>query len=330
MLTDPEEIMDALAAAFGAEDVKWKPQVVSGNRALAVPFVDARAIMGRLDEVLGITNWATQYEVLPNNCVKCILSLRIGGEWIAKEDVGNPSEQPDEGDRTKAAFSDALKRSAVNWGIGRYLYRARHAWYDYDVQKKRFVNTPPLPPGPQPRHQRQPEARVRTPQEANGRSRQQAPAEQPAAQRSFYQKLKEYDAKLTAEGLCKAGDLVKHVAAALTHAGISNSDMSTWGATEIMLARGATEQFLALRREAQECPPASGKISLYETIQMTEEDMIQAGLCQAGELVDFLVRRLGRSIPGHVTQWSDDHREEVDHAIAQFQESMSIPDEGTI
>jgi hypothetical protein len=42
-------------------------------------------------------------------------------------DVGGPSEQPDEGDRVKAAFSDALKRAAVKFGIGRYLYRLPHA-----------------------------------------------------------------------------------------------------------------------------------------------------------------------------------------------------------
>ena len=43
-------------------------------------------------------------------------------------DVGAPSEQPDGGDRLKAAFSDALKRAAVKFGIGRYLYRLPQQW----------------------------------------------------------------------------------------------------------------------------------------------------------------------------------------------------------
>ena len=35
--------------------------------------------------------------------------LRLGDEWVTKVDVGGPSEQPDGGDRLKAAFSDVLK-----------------------------------------------------------------------------------------------------------------------------------------------------------------------------------------------------------------------------
>jgi hypothetical protein len=34
-----------------------------------------------------------------------------------RTDVGSRSEQPDGGDRLKAAFSDALKRAAVKFGI---------------------------------------------------------------------------------------------------------------------------------------------------------------------------------------------------------------------
>src|SRR5262245_34672485 len=42
----------ALAAPFDPLDVHWKPKAVSGNRALAVPYLDARAIMDRLDSVV--------------------------------------------------------------------------------------------------------------------------------------------------------------------------------------------------------------------------------------------------------------------------------------
>jgi hypothetical protein len=77
--------------------------------------------------------------------VVCELRCRIGGEWISKTDVGSPSEQPDVGDRMKAAFSDALKRAAVKFGIGRYLYRQPAQWADWDPAKKRFAR-PPYPP----------------------------------------------------------------------------------------------------------------------------------------------------------------------------------------
>jgi hypothetical protein len=139
-------LMSALAAPFAADEVKFKPGVVSGNRALALPYVDARAIQDRLDEVLGVDGWQDEYQPLPDGSVICKLRCRIGGDWLVKSDVGSPSEQPDGGDRLKAAFSDALKRAAVKFGIGRYLYRLPSAWCDWDPSKRRFLKTPTMPP----------------------------------------------------------------------------------------------------------------------------------------------------------------------------------------
>src|SRR4051812_32489961 len=146
-----EELTEALAAPFNPREVRFKPGVVSGNRALALVYVDARVIQDRLDEVLGVAGWQDEYECLPDGSVVCRLRLRLGDEWITKMDVGGQSEQPDEGDRRKAAFSDALKRAAVKFGIGRYLYRLVGQWVDYDPHKKQFTRTPALPPSALPR-----------------------------------------------------------------------------------------------------------------------------------------------------------------------------------
>lgn len=142
--TPAHDIAAELSAPFHPSELSWKPGAVSGNRALALPYVTARAVMDRLDEVLGVANWKDDYDILPDGCAVCRLSLRIDGEWITKQDVGGPSEQTDAGDRRKAAFSDALKRTAVKFGIGRYLYRAPQQWCDYDNAKKRFVTRPTL------------------------------------------------------------------------------------------------------------------------------------------------------------------------------------------
>src|SRR5207248_8554950 len=103
-------IGEQLAAPFPLGEVQFKPGAVSGNRALALAYVDARSVQDRLDAVLGIDGWQDDYQTLPDGSVVCKLRLRIGDEWITKTDVGGQSEQPDGGDRTKAAFSDALKR----------------------------------------------------------------------------------------------------------------------------------------------------------------------------------------------------------------------------
>src|SRR5437588_1917437 len=151
MTADVESLTQQLLAPFESNEVKFKPAVVTGNRALALPYVDARVIQDRLDEVLGVAGWQDEYECLPDGSVVCRLRLRLGGEWVTKMDVGSPSEQPDEHDRLKAAFSDALKRAAVKFGIGRYLYRLQAQWADYDPQKRQFVRTPALPASALPR-----------------------------------------------------------------------------------------------------------------------------------------------------------------------------------
>jgi len=137
--TSHDQVMEALASPFENNEIRHKPGVVSGNRALAIPYVDARAIQDRLDLALGLINWQDEYECLADGAVICRLRVRIGDEWIVKVDVGGPSDQPDEGDRRKAAFSDALKRAAVKFGIGRYLYRQTPQWLDFDPVRKQFV-----------------------------------------------------------------------------------------------------------------------------------------------------------------------------------------------
>jgi len=155
---DPRRVAELLAAPFEAVAIHWKPAVVSGNRAMALPYLDARAVQDRLDSVVGVEGWQDHYEVLPDGSAVCSLRVRIGADWICKVDVGAPSEQPDEGDRRKAAFSDALKRAAVKFGIGRYLYRLPRQWADYDPHKRQFVRVPALPPSALPKPKPRPQA----------------------------------------------------------------------------------------------------------------------------------------------------------------------------
>jgi hypothetical protein len=159
-------LIGQLSRPFDPKEVKWKPAVVQGNRALALAYIDARVVQDRLDEVLGVENWQDDYEVLADNSVVCNLRLRLGEEWLTKVDVGSPSEQPDGGDRMKAAFSDALKRAAVKFGVGRYLYRLPSQWVDYDPVKRSFVRVPSLPPFALPKnHELHPEANSLPPRE---------------------------------------------------------------------------------------------------------------------------------------------------------------------
>lgn len=144
-MTDTE-LRAALCEPFPAEAIGWKAQSVKNNRALAVAYIDARDVMRRLDDVLGPLNWTDDYTALADGSIMCRLSVRLpGGDWVTKCDVGGASDQPDAGDRLKAAFSDALKRAAVKLGVGRYIYEMPHSWVDYDPAKKQIVSPPQIP-----------------------------------------------------------------------------------------------------------------------------------------------------------------------------------------
>ncbi len=143
--TDTRAIQEALAQPFSREHVKCKPGAISGARALVLWFVDARAVMERLDSVLGIENWKDSYTFLDAGAVLCRLAIRLDGEWIVKEDVGGASEQPDAGDRIKAAVSDSLKRAAVHFGVGRFLYSLPLLWAPWDAKARKFAMVPQLP-----------------------------------------------------------------------------------------------------------------------------------------------------------------------------------------
>ena len=145
MNVDSKQLSLALTAPFPLEAIHFKPLSVKGNRALAAAFIDARAVMQRLDCVFGVGGWQDAYQIVNGGSVVCTLSVKVDGEWIDKTDVGSPSEQPDDGDKLKAAFSDALKRAAIKLGIGRYLYRLPRQWVDYDPQTRQFVRPPTLP-----------------------------------------------------------------------------------------------------------------------------------------------------------------------------------------
>ena len=118
---DAKDIFAALKAPFLDKDLEWRVQsggIKNGNPwALILCYVDARAVMDRLDEVLGGENWQDEYIHLSGG-VECQLHFKVGGEWLFKTD-GSPETAVE---AFKGGYSKALVRCAVKLGIGRYLY----------------------------------------------------------------------------------------------------------------------------------------------------------------------------------------------------------------
>ena len=129
-MKEMSDIAAALAAPFDVSEIKFRPGPKSrdGKSALALAYIDARNVMDRLDEVMGVDNWGTRYTVVdqPSKAVECQLTLHFDDRWVTKSDVGFPNDGKDADNNSsahlKAAYSDALKRAAVQFGIGRFLY----------------------------------------------------------------------------------------------------------------------------------------------------------------------------------------------------------------
>ena len=79
--------------------------------------------MNRLDEVLGPENWWDDFVPLEHSVI-CRLTIRLpDGTILTKCDAGGYAGLADPGDDDKSGFADAFKRTAVKFGVGRYLYR---------------------------------------------------------------------------------------------------------------------------------------------------------------------------------------------------------------
>lgn len=123
-----------LSAPFPGNAVHWRAQTLNreGTSAMALAYIDARDVMDRLDAVCGPENWQDSYSETPKGRLICTLSIRIGDEWIYKSDGAGDTDV--EGD--KGAISDALKRAAVKWGVGRYLYDMPVTWAECETYEK--------------------------------------------------------------------------------------------------------------------------------------------------------------------------------------------------
>lgn len=98
---------------------KWRVQSFSKNKpsASCVAYVDARDVARRLDEACGVGNWQDDYKSI-GNLLFCGIGVKVDNEWIWKWDTGTESNMEAE----KGHVSDAFKRAAVKWGVGRFLY----------------------------------------------------------------------------------------------------------------------------------------------------------------------------------------------------------------
>jgi hypothetical protein len=170
--------LSRLAAPFPPEQISWRVGATNGDKTkgLALAYIDARDVMRRLDDVVGPSGWQSEFIETPKGRVICRIGIDCGGRWVWKSDGAGDSDVEAE----KGAISDALKRAAVHWGIGRYLYDMPATWVQIEQRGKTSVISD---------HEYQRLARVagaaggERPTPANPQPRPQPPPIRPAAER---------------------------------------------------------------------------------------------------------------------------------------------------
>jgi len=128
-----DDVFGRLAAPFPVEIIHWRVGSTTnkregrtypaGTKAIALAYIDSRDVMDRLDAVVGPGCWQAEFSA-HGTATLCRIGIKVDGEWVWKSDGAGQTQV--EGD--KGQFSDALKRAAVHWGIGRYLYSLESPW----------------------------------------------------------------------------------------------------------------------------------------------------------------------------------------------------------
>lgn len=118
-------MFEDLAEPFPPSRVHWRVgKTFDNGTGIVLAYLDARDVMNRLDEVVGPANWADHYSETQSGRVICELGIRMAEEdsrMVWKSDgAGSTSFEGEKG-----GISDAFKRAAVKWGIGRYLYECK-------------------------------------------------------------------------------------------------------------------------------------------------------------------------------------------------------------
>lgn len=135
-----EELRLALSAPFSSADIDWRVSATTQDksRGLAVPYVTNRAIQNRLDDTVGVDGWHNDFVPWKGDQAQlCGISIYFPGSqaWITKWDGADDSDF----ESVKGGLSDSMKRAAVEWGIGRYLYGMTQVWVAIEPRGKGFV-----------------------------------------------------------------------------------------------------------------------------------------------------------------------------------------------
>ena len=118
-------LQDKLKNPFDPKFLKWRVGATNKDKSkgIALAYLDAREVMKRLDDVCGLDGWRCRHIEVKEGFI-CEIDIKIGGEWITRSNAAGNTQV----EAVKGGASDAFKRAAAVWGVGRYLYYLPNKW----------------------------------------------------------------------------------------------------------------------------------------------------------------------------------------------------------
>ena len=155
----PREKLEQLKKPTAKSEIKYRVGSVydkDRGKATVLSYVDARYVQDTLDKFIGPEFWENRfYEA--KGALFCEITINIDGVKISKSDCGTESDIAP----AKGEASDAFKRAAVMYGIGRDLYSAETMFADLEKKGSKWAlprgwkpnnkvanTTPVSPPAP--------------------------------------------------------------------------------------------------------------------------------------------------------------------------------------
>ena len=144
-----DTLLKQLKNPFDPKFVKFRLGAtnVDKTKGIALAYVDSREVMKRLDDVCGVGGWQDKYIPVDGGFI-CEISILINNVWVTKSNAAGNTKL----EAIKGGASDAFKRAASVWGVGRYLYYLPNAWVAIRQQGNSYVldEIPELPEWAQP------------------------------------------------------------------------------------------------------------------------------------------------------------------------------------
>lgn len=139
-----DTLLRQLKDPFDPKFLKWRVGATNADKTkgIALAYIDSREVQKRLDDVMGVDGWQSRLLNVEKGFV-CELDLWINDRWVTKSNAAGFTNI----DPIKGGASDALKRAATAWGVGRYLYYLPNVWVAIKPKGKSYelAEVPELP-----------------------------------------------------------------------------------------------------------------------------------------------------------------------------------------